>query len=258
MRRSWVEQVMGLPVSVLLRGPSAREPRHEPAVHRVYDELRAVEAVFSTWLPDSEVSRLNAGQLDLACCSSEVREVAELCEQARVDTRGCFDARRPDGSWDPSGLVKGWAVERACRHLAGLPLDWCVNAGGDVLVASRTGEPFGVGIADPRDPTGVLAVVPVANGAVATSGTAARGAHLWDPRTGLPAAELLSVTVLGRSLVEVDALATAAFVGGLRLLAGSAGAEPMAALAVHLDGRIETTAVWPDGTLQNSPAEVRR
>ncbi len=245
---------MGLPVSILLRGPTAREPRHEAAVQRVYDELRAVEAVFSTWRPDSEVSRLNAGELDLAGCSPDVRDVADLCELARVDTAGCFDAHRPDGTWDPSGLVKGWAVERACGHLAGLPLDWCVNAGGDVQAASRTGEPFGVGIADPRDPAGVLTVFPLTTGALATSGTAARGAHLWDPRTGRSAAGLLSVTVLGASLTEVDVLATAAFIGGLDLLARAAGRlvpAEAAGLAVHLDGRIVTTANWPTGTLKN-------
>ena len=251
MRQAFVEQVMGLPVSVLLRGPGARDTRHAPTVQRVYDELRAVEAVFSTWRVDSQVSRLNSGELDLAGCSPDVREVAGLCEQARQDTGGCFDSRRPGGGWDPSGLVKGWAVERACRHLAELSLDWCVNAGGDVLVASPSGESFGVAVADPRDPTAVLTVVPVVTGAVATSGTAARGAHLWDPRTGRAATGLASVTVLGSSLTQADVQATAAFVGGLGVLTG------VAALAVHLDGSLEVTADWPAGALKFAarPAE---
>lgn len=245
MKQSFVEQVMGLPVSVLLRGPTARDPLPAADVGRVYDELRAIEAVFSTWRADSQVSRHNAGTLDLADCSPEVREVAALCEQARIDTDGCFDAHHPDGRWDPSGVVKGWAVERASRHLHDLPLDWCLNAGGDVLVASRSEEPFRIGVSDPHDAAAVLAIVPVVAGALATSGTAARGSHLWDPRTGAAATARASVTVLGSALSTVDVLATAAFVGGLSLLRGVAG------LAVNLDGSRETTHGWPSGTIQS-------
>lgn len=234
MKRTFVDQVMGLPVSVLLRGTLPEDAA--TSVRRLFEELHQVDARFSTYREDSEVSLLNRGELVAA--SDELRLVARLCDQARDETQGCFDARRPDGSWDPSGLVKGWAVERASRHLADLPLDWCVNAGGDVLARSVTGEPFGVGIADPFDPSAVLAVVPLVAGAVATSGTAARGQHLWDSRTGAVAGDRVSVTVTGSSLTRADVLATAAFVGGLGV-AGDA-----AALAVHADGGLERTAAW--------------
>lgn len=250
-----MQQVMGLPVSVLLRGHGAREDAGALAVARVYDELREVDALFSTWRVGSEVSRLGRGELSLAACSPDVRAVAQLCDRACTDTGGLFDARRPDGGWDPSGLVKGWAVERASRHLEALPLDWCLNAGGDVLVRSLSGEPFGVGIADPRDPSGVVAVLRLTAGAVATSGTAARGAHLWDPRTGAAAGGLASLTVTGPSLLEADVLATAAFVAGsLGVLADRPG---FAGLAVHPDGRQEPSENWSGSPLKfpSQPAE---
>lgn len=242
-RRSWVEQVMGLPVSLLARGHDLGA-RAEEAVRAVYTELRWVDAVFSPYRDDSEVSQVARGELALADAHPLVQDVAGRCQQWRERTGGVFDATRPDGRWDPSGLVKGWAVERAARHLAAVAeLDWCLNGGGDVQVLTPSGTPFRVGIEDPRDPARLVAVVPVVSGAVATSGTAARGAHLYDPRSGAPAGGLASVSVLGPSLETADVLATVCFVsGGTALL--PAGYE---ALTVATDGTIAATPGWPAG-----------
>jgi thiamine biosynthesis lipoprotein len=219
---------MGLPVSLLARGDASSSPAAAAAVEQVYTELRHVDAVFSPYKQDSQVSRLGRGELAWEDCDPEVVAVAARCEAARERTGGLFDARRPDGTWDPSGLVKGWAAERATRHLAAVPgLDWCLNAGGDVAVLCPSGEPFAVGIQDPRDPARVAAVVRRSAGAVATSGTAVRGAHLYDP------------------LETADVLATAAFVAGhgwLEVLARAAGYE---ALALAPDGSPVTTPGWP-------------
>jgi thiamine biosynthesis lipoprotein len=232
---------MGLPVSVLARGHGIGE-RAEQAVAAVYAELRWVDAVFSPYLDDSEVSRVARGELALADAHALVQDVAGRCQEWRARTGGVFDATRPDGRWDPSGLVKGWAVERAARHLAAVgELDWCLNGGGDVQVLSPSGTPFRVGIEDPHDPSRLVAVVPVTSGAVATSGTAARGAHLYDPRTGAPPGGLASVSVLGPSLETADVLATACFVaGGTALLP-----EGYDALTVEADGSLHATPGWP-------------
>ncbi|WP_146167889.1 FAD:protein FMN transferase, partial [Micromonospora sp. MH33] len=117
-RRAWVVQVMGLPVSVHLRGPGVRTDAVAERVERVFAELRAVDATFSTYRPDSVLGRLGGAMPDPAAAEPLVREVVERCEAARVRTGGWFDARRlplPGGGtgFDPSGLVKGWAVERA-------------------------------------------------------------------------------------------------------------------------------------------------
>ena len=233
---------MGLPISVLARGAAAGADAAQEAVAAVYAELVEVDARFSPYRDDSEVSRLARGELRLVDCAADVQDVAVRCERFRELTGGVFDATRPDGRWDPSGLVKGWAVERAARHLSAVPdLDWCLNAGGDVVVVCPSGEPFNVGIQDPFESTRVAAVVACRAGAVATSGTAARGEHLYDPRSGGAAVGSASVTVVGPSLEAADVLATAAFVGGLDLVAVLPGYE---ALSIDRDGRQVTTPGW--------------
>lgn len=245
---------MGLPVSLLARGEAAASAAAAAAAEQVYAELRHVDAVFSTYKQDSQVSRLARGELSWEDCDPVVVAVAARCRAARDRTGGLFDAYRPDGTWDPSGLVKGWAAERATRHLAAVPgLDWCLNAGGDVAVLCPSGEPFAVGIQDPHDPARVAAVVRRSAGAVATSGTAARGAHLYDPRTGAVAVgRWASVTVVGASLETADVLATAAFVAGDGWCDVVAPGDGYEALALAPDGSAATTPGWrgtPQGRL---------
>lgn len=244
-KRAFVEQVMGLPVSVLLRGPGAEAPYVPPKVAAFFAELRRVDALFSTYREDSEISRLGRGELTVAECTPDVQQVLVLCDRARALTGGLFDARAA-GGLDPSGLVKGWAVERAARLLPRDDVDVCVNAGGDVLTTCLAGrEPWRIGIEDPHDRTRVLATVLLRNGAVATSGTAARGHHLLDPRDGTPATSIASVSVHGPSLVVADVLATAAFVQGREALDEVARHDGYAGLVVHLDGTVRTSPSWP-------------
>ena len=237
---------MGMPISVLARGPAAQSPAADAAVRAVHAELTGVDLGFSTYLPDSEVSRLGRGELALADCSAELREVADRCATAATATGGLFQAVRPDGRWDPSGLVKGWAAERALRLLTGLEgVDWCLNAGGDVAVWCPSGKPFTVGIQDPRDAERIAAAVRCGAGGLATSGRAARGEHLYDPRSGQPAVGSASVTVVGPSLEQADVLATAAFVAGDGAFALLAGFDGYEALRITADGAITTTSGWP-------------
>lgn len=247
MRRSWVEQVMGMPISVLARGDDAGSAAAEAAVKELYAELVEVDRVFSPYKPDSDVSRLGRGEIGWDEVSAEVRDVAERCAAARELTGGLFDADLPDGGWDPSGLVKGWAVERAGDRLRAVEgVDWCLNAGGDVLVVCPSAEPFTIGIQDPHDSGRVVASLARTGGAVATSGTAARGEHLYDPRTGRAVeTRWLSVSVSGPSLEYADILATAAFVAGegwpTVLLPRYEG------LGVLADGNMHATAGWGVG-----------
>ncbi|MFH8341524.1 FAD:protein FMN transferase [Streptomyces sp. AM6-12] len=183
--------------------------------------LHGVDAVFSTYREDSEVSRLARGETDVERCVPEVAEVLELAARAERVSGGWFSARYR-GVLDPTGIVKGWSAERAARRLAGVEgvTGVGVSGGGDVqsLGAPEPGRPWRVGIADPLRPGGLAAVVSGAGElAVATSGTAERGAHIVDPRTGEPAVtDLVSVTVVAPQLTWADCWATAAFARGSR------------------------------------------
>jgi len=219
--------IMGLPFSLHLRagtgsgggtgrGPEPADPEVDAAVDAVWAQLRWADRVFSTYRADSVISRLGRGEITLADCPPEVAEVLALGEAAERDSGGAFAVRR-GGVLDPSGVVKGWAAERAAANLAALPgTDFCLSAGGDVIcrTVDPTGPPWRIGIEDPHDPSRLIAVVPVHTGAVATSGTARRGAHILDARTGRPPTGVASVTVIGPSLTAADIDATAAFALG--------------------------------------------
>ena len=174
-----VEQVMGMPISLALRGRHAHDGAGEQAWQEALAELRWVDEVFSTWRPDSQVSRLGRGEMNLQDCHPAVAEVLRLADDARASSDGAFDVclPGPDGvrRLDPSGVVKGWAVDRAVRPLLALAgTDVCLSAGGDMVchVADPDGEPWTIGIEDPLDPARLVARVPVHRGAVATSGSA--------------------------------------------------------------------------------------
>lgn len=214
------EEVMGTVVSFDVRGGEPGAVR--TALEEAIAGLHRVDEVFSTYRADSQVSRLGRGEVTLEQCDPEVAEVLASGAEAERLSDGWFSTRY-EGRIDPTGIVKGWAVERAARHLAASGADGVsVNGGGDVQMYGVPGphRPWRVGIADPLRPGGLAAVVSAAGAAelaVATSGTAERGAHIVDPRTGRAAVtDLVAVTVVGPRLIWADAWATAAFAMGSR------------------------------------------
>ncbi|MFJ4835552.1 FAD:protein FMN transferase [Streptomyces sp. NPDC088747] len=185
-------------------------------------QLHRVDEVFSTYRENSQISRLADGELTVDECDPEVAEVLGLCAEAERLSDGWFSTRY-EGRLDPTGLVKGWSTERVARLLTAAGASGVnVNGGGDVQLCGVPGphRPWRVGVADPLRPGSLAAVVSAAGAdelAVATSGTAERGAHIVDPRTGRSAVtDLVAVTVVGPSLTWADAWATAAFAMGSR------------------------------------------
>jgi FAD:protein FMN transferase len=216
-----VGHVMNLPVSLAVRGRHADDDQGRAAWAEVMATLREVDAVFSTYRPDSHISRLGRGETTLVDCRPEVAEVLALGELAERQSRGAFRVHRagPAGETvlDPTGVVKGWAVERAADHLRALEAtDFCLSAGGDMVCRTLDPDapPWRIGIEDPHHTDRLVAVAPVHTGAVATSGTAHRGDHLVDARTGRPPAGVASVTVVAASLTWADIDATAAYAHG--------------------------------------------
>ncbi len=232
-----VEHVMGMPISVALRGRHAHDEPGRRAWTAVMDSLRWSDRVFSTYRADSFVSRLDRGEIALSDCPQEVAEVLAIGRAAEVASGGAFSIWRP--GLDPSGVVKGWAVQRAAVHLRDLPeTDFCLSAGGDMVCLAQSGPAWNIGIEHPLDPDRLLATVPVRDGAVATSGTAHRGPHLVDARSRKAPEGLASVTVVARSLVEADVDATAAFALGQSAAAWLSSRPSRKGLVVWADGRV--------------------
>jgi thiamine biosynthesis lipoprotein len=99
-------------------------------------------------------------------------------------------------------------------------------------------------VEDPLRAGRILTVLDLCDGAVATSGTAHRGAHIIDPRTGSPATRFASATVVGPSLLWADVHATAAMADGPAALA-RLNAEPgYEALLVDAGGQVHLSAGW--------------
>jgi len=228
------------------------EDQAKAAIDAFHRELLRADDLFSLFRPDTVMSRLATGELTIAEAPAEVVEVLHLCDEYRIATGGAFDAKRPDGVIDPTGIVKTWAVARAAEHLAGADT-WLVSASGDVL--AHGGERR-VGIADPRvtgDPAGTDVVDVVTLGgtftALATSGSAQVADHIWDPVTGEPARHFVQVSVAGSDLVECDAWATAICAGGGPVVerAAAAGLELLIVAGERSQGGFEavSTAGWP-------------
>ncbi|MFE6128705.1 FAD:protein FMN transferase [Streptomyces sp. NPDC056437] len=232
--------------------------RREPVAgtaHALADSLawlHRMDVLFSTYRADSQISRLDRGEITLAACDAEVREILELCEGAARVTDGRFTAY-PGGRLDPSAMVKGWAVERVSSTLydAGAH-HHMVNGGGDIQCRGEAapGRPWRVGIAHPFRRHGLAVVVDGVDLAVATSGSAERGHHIVDPATGRPATELASITLVGRHITEVDALATAAFAMGEAAGEWVRARQGIEAYAVNADGE----SWWTPGFTAHCPS----
>jgi thiamine biosynthesis lipoprotein len=238
-----VREIMGTVVGVDLREAG---PAGTAATEEVFCWLRDVDARFSTYRDDSEISRLDRGELALADCSGDVAGVLARCDALRVETGGAFHAGAR-GRLDPSALVKGWALERAAHMLEARGISsYCLNAGGDIRVGDGPlpGSPWHVGVRHPLRSDAVADVVAVRHLAVATSGAYERGMHIIDPRTGRPPAGILSITVVGPDLGTADAYSTAAFAMGRDGVSWLAGRAGYAGMAIHDDGTVVCTPAF--------------
>lgn len=240
---------MGTAVSIRLRlrSHSAEPSTVGAALEQACAELHRADATFSTWDPESPMSRMRRGALPPDAAPEEIDQVLELCSCVRDLTGGWFDPWAMPGGVDPTGIVKGWAVERALGALRARDVVAAsVNAGGDVAVFGEpeTGTRWRIGVRHPWRPD-ALACVLLVEDAVATSGTYERGPHLVDPRTGEPAAAAASASVVGPSLALADGLATALAVGGDEVLSRLADLPRYEGYLVRLDGTEAWTAGMP-------------
>jgi len=183
----------------------------------VTEYVKVVDQEFSTFKPDSQVSKIRRGELKIEDASDQMREVWHLCEVARDLTDGSFNPWVVKGGYDPSGYVKGWAADKCVAILKAHGAENIqVNAAGDLSLAGgfENGKPWSIGVRSPENRFEVVKVFEIFDGAIATSGTYEIGAHIKDPHTGLIAIGARSATVLGPDGGLADALATSLVVAG--------------------------------------------
>lgn len=236
-----VEQVMGMPVIV-----DVRDPVGEALLDDVFAWFHEVDARFSTYRDDSEVSRLGRGAMALEQTHPDVRWIYARCDELRLLTDGYFDVSAVNG--DPSGLVKGWSVDRAGALLAEAGLrNWAIYAGGDILLrgGALPESAWRIGIQHPLHRDRIARTLLATDLAVATSGAYERGEHILDPHTRAAPSGVLSVTVAGPDLTAADAFATAAFAMGADGPEWLRGLEGYEALAILPDETILRTAGFP-------------
>ena len=192
----------------------------QSGIRRVRKFALHVDEVFSTYKPDSVISKLRRREISIESVSDEVKDVWNRCASAREITEGAFDPWAVDGGFDPSGLVKGWAADKCAEIMLEFGAKHVqINAAGDLSLRGGhfDGEnvvPWSIGVVNPENREEIVQVFNIFDGSIATSGTYERGAHIRDPHTGLIAIGARSATVIGPDGALTDALATALMVEG--------------------------------------------
>jgi thiamine biosynthesis lipoprotein len=204
--------IMGMPVTIDIVGGN------EDIMDTVFSYYRDVDERFSTYKAGSEISRINCGELSKEESSDAMREVFSLAEETKQATAGYFDIICPNGTCDPSGIVKGWAIRNAARLVERLGYaNYFLEVGGDIQSAGVdvNGAPWTIGIRNPLSHTQIVKVLRPEGRGVATSGTYLRGQHIYNPHSrGCALDEVVSLTVVGPDVYEADRFATAAFAMG--------------------------------------------
>jgi thiamine biosynthesis lipoprotein len=202
-----------MPITLCVKNDEASPETFE----EVYAYFQHVDDVFNTFKPDSEISRVNRGEISRQSWSPELAEVVALCEKTHAETNGYFSHMR-DAEIHPLGLVKGWALHKAAGLLKAKGAhNFFVDAGGDVEICgtNELDKPWSVGIRDPFYQDMIVKKLSVTDCGVATSGTYIRGYHIYSPlKPSVAVTDVLSLTVVGANVYEADRFATAAFAMG--------------------------------------------
>jgi len=234
-------ETMGTVVTLLTNAPL-----DDATSDAVQGAFRALDEKFSLYKPESEASLVGHGRVGIRTASPEYQEVYWAAVKWSEATDRAFTPHRPDGVIDLSGVVKARGIQAAADVLvAHGHTDWCLNAGGDVLVAGAqaSGEPWVVGIVDPDDRTALWTQFSTGPGrlAVATSGVQERGEHVWR----MAADDTFSqVSVAAADIETADVLATAILAGGVTTLQLVQEKYDIDVLACAHDGRVWASPIF--------------
>ena len=186
---------------------------YQPAI----EFLHLVDQIFSTYLANSQVSKLRNNELALGDTHPYLQKVWQSCLEIKELTDGAFDPWVVAGGFDPSGYVKGWAADQIADQLMKMGAKHIqINAGGDISVrgGKDANTAWKLGVAHPNQSDQISKIYEITNGAIATSGTAERRDHIIDPQSNTIAVGARSATVTGPDAGMADALATALIVSG--------------------------------------------
>lgn len=210
--------------------------------------------MFSLYKPESEVSLLNSGELSWEEASKTQIDVQHQVTNWMAITEGFFSPISPEGVYDPSGLVKTWATRNAAIYLeANGYRDFTINAGGDIYLGPQvsTAPLTRVGLSNLKPIASKEAAVNMVLDlegtdfrAVATSGSAERGEHIWVGTSSNESKELIQASVAAVDILTADIWATALISGGLEALAlFESKVDPADAVAMVTtsNGKILTT-----------------
>lgn len=217
---------MGMPATVELVSGT------QESLNAIFNFFAEVDERFSTYKQNSEIMKINRGEIAEPEWSSEMREIFALAEQTKKETGGYFSITKPDGSIDPSGIVKGWAIQGAAKLAESMGYkNYFLDIGGDIQSCGtdEKGDEWSVGIRNPFNREEIVKVVRPAGRGVATSGTYIRGQHIYNPHAiGEEIRDIVSLTVVGPDVYEADRFATAAFAmgkGGIAFIEALSGFE---------------------------------
>jgi thiamine biosynthesis lipoprotein len=206
--------LMGMTITVEIADDFAKESE----IDMVFVYFESVEKRFSVFKDDSEITLINKGKINQSQYSEDMKTVFALAEKTKKETNGYFDIVTPDGKYNPSGLVKGWAIYNASILLLKKGFkNFYIEAGGDIQANGINGQgtKWSVGIQNPFDPSQIVKVIFLKDIGIATSGSYRRGQHIYDPyNANEPLTEIVSISVIGPNVYEADRFATAAFAMG--------------------------------------------
>jgi thiamine biosynthesis lipoprotein len=241
--------IMSMPITIEVIDNISREQ-----MNSIFNYFREIDARFSVFKRDSEISKLNRGEITFRQCSLDLQTVLELCAETKGITGGYFDIKH-NSKVDPSGLVKGWAIHNAAELLRGFGIrNFYVDAGGDIEVSghNKSGGFWKIGIRNPFNRNENVKIVELSGKGIATSGTAIRGQHIYnprDPQTEL--SEIVSITVIGPDIYEADRFATAAFAMQKEGIYFIESLAEFAGYAIDKKGNAKFTNNFTDYVFQN-------
>lgn len=207
--------LMGMPITVEIADKTATGKDSA----EVFDYFKSIDDRFSTYKKNSEISLINNGDIKENNFSPEMKEIFSISEETNKLTSGYFNIKTPNGEYDPSGIVKGWAIYNASQILKNNGFEnFYIDAGGDIQThgKNKDGNKWRVGIRNPLNTNEVIKILELSGEGIATSGTYIRGDHIYNPNNkNYHIKDIISLTVIGKNVYEADRFATAAYAMGL-------------------------------------------